>query len=332
MEESAKRPSRTSRIKGSIYGVAVTDALGGPVEFKRRGTFPLVTKYRYNGNFDLAPGTWTDDTSMTLCLGQSLIEKSGVFDPLDQVSKFVAWSKNGYMSATGECFDIGITTSTALSYWSKLIQSSPADTAYEIGQKGIVQGLGSQRNCGNGSLMRTSAIALVYHESPSVMEKNARLSSDLTHPYKTNSEACVLYTSLIAGSLKGSSKAELASKVSCFDYKVDDLRARLSGYVSIDSFVAKLEDQISSSGYVIDTLEAALWSFFTTENFREGALKVVNLGSDADTVGAVYGGLAGAFYGLEAIPDEWLVGLEKREMVEEVAEGLAKLQVQPDEG
>ena len=107
----------SSRIRGSLYGVAVADALGGPVEFCRRGSFKPVTGYRYNNNFNLAPGTWTDDTSMTLCLAQSLVEKEGKFVIRDQIRKYKEWKGRGYMSATGKCFDIGNATRQALGIW-----------------------------------------------------------------------------------------------------------------------------------------------------------------------------------------------------------------------
>ena len=111
--------SLAARIRGSIYGVAVTDALGGPVEFQKRGTFPLVTSFRYNANFDLAPGCWTDDTSMTLCLAQSLIDTNGVLNKEDQIKKYIKWYDQGYMSATGKCFDIGNATRIALQTWKE---------------------------------------------------------------------------------------------------------------------------------------------------------------------------------------------------------------------
>lgn len=110
--------STASRIRGSLYGVAVTDALGGPVEFCPRGSFTPVTSFRHNDNFNLPPGTWTDDTSLTLCLAQSLIDTKGQFVAQDQVRKYVRWSEEGYMSATGSCFDIGMATRVALQIWN----------------------------------------------------------------------------------------------------------------------------------------------------------------------------------------------------------------------
>lgn len=116
--------SPSSRIRGSLYGVAICDALGGPVEFRARGSFPLITKFRYNSNFDLAPGTWTDDTSMTLCLAQSIVERDGAFVVHDQIRKYVSWKETGYMSATGECFDIGNATREALGIWNRSMEDT----------------------------------------------------------------------------------------------------------------------------------------------------------------------------------------------------------------
>jgi len=114
----------SSRIRGSLYGAAIVDALGGPVEFRRRGTFRLVTGFRYNGNFDLAPGTWTDDTSMTLCLAQSLVEREGRFVVYDQIGKYMRWMEEGYMSANGKCFDVGMATREALGIWKDFTESA----------------------------------------------------------------------------------------------------------------------------------------------------------------------------------------------------------------
>ncbi|KAK2759802.1 hypothetical protein FQN54_002536 [Arachnomyces sp. PD_36] len=325
-------PNIQSRIKGSIFGVAVTDALGGPVEFMPRGVFPEVTGFRHNETFDVPPGTWTDDTSMTLCLAQALIDaKGGDFVPQAAIRNYVNWFKNGYLSATGDCFDIGAGTTKALMIWDEYLFSAKSKVekddpvGHEGGQPLIDKALKREMFCGNGSLMRVAPIGLVYHRDLDLALCNAALSSDATHPYPTCAECCMLYTRLIVNSLKGATKETLASEIACIDLRDPKLRDRLSRYKGIEDWVARDESGIKSSGYVVSTIEASLWAFFTTNSFRKGALKVVNLGDDADTVGAVFGGIAGAYYGFESIPEEWIEGLQKKEVVAEIADGLASL-------
>jgi ADP-ribosylglycohydrolase len=173
--------------------------------------------------------------------------------------------------------------------------------------------------------MRVAPIPLIYHRNPSVALQNAHLSSQLTHPHPTNTEACQIYTHLITLALSAASKADLAHALTTYPFTCAPLRARFAKYTDEASFALVPEAQIQSSGFVVATLEAALWAFFTTDGFRAGALKAVNLGDDADTVGAVYGGLAGAFYGVEAIPVEWMEGLVKRDLIDDVVQSLVGL-------
>ena len=174
--------------------------------------------------------------------------------------------------------------------------------------------------------MRVVPIPLIYHRNPALALRNAHLSSQVTHPHPTNTEACQIYTTLVMLALSPTtSKADLAQAVTTYPFTSKPLRERFAKYTDLASFALVSEAEIQSSGYVVATLEAALWSFFTTSGFREGALKAVNLGDDADTVGAVYGGLAGAFYGVEDIPTEWMDGLMRRDLVDEVVEGMVKL-------
>ncbi|KAL8804847.1 MAG: hypothetical protein Q9182_002341 [Xanthomendoza sp. 2 TL-2023] len=319
--------STASRVRGSLYGVAVCDALGAPVEFCRRGSFPAVTGFRENPNFDLQPGCWTDDTSMTLCLAQSLVESQGQFTPHDQVTRYIKWENDGYMSSIGKCFDIGNATGIALSIWSEELSSNSGSDpeVMEKGQLAIDKALKYKVQCGNGSLMRVSPIGLVYHRDHAKAMGYAAASSQLTHPYPTNLEACSIYTKLIASTFQDLSKSDLASIISDWSFTDPDLKARFGKYEKRERWTEVGEEQISSSGYVVHSLEASLWAFFTTNSFEEGALKVVNLGDDADTVGAIYGGIAGAFYGLEAIPPAWLKGLEAKSVVDDVVESLVVL-------
>ena len=173
--------------------------------------------------------------------------------------------------------------------------------------------------------MRVSPIALFYHRDLALALQNAVRSSHITHPYATNSEACKIYTELIVRVLGSVSKEELVSALASYTFEDPDLRLRFKKYSNLLSFQKTKEQEISSSGYVIDTLEASLWAFFTTSTFEEGALKAVNLGGDADTIGAIYGGIAGAYYGVENIPQTWISRLESHETVSKVVEGLVTL-------
>ncbi|KAL8943991.1 MAG: hypothetical protein Q9216_000700 [Gyalolechia sp. 2 TL-2023] len=312
--------SAAARIRGSLYGVAVCDALGAPVEFCGRGTFPPVTGLQYNANFDLPPGCWTDDTSMTLCLAPSLVDNKGNFVPQDQVKKYIRWFQKGYMSSVGECFDIGNATQHALRIWTETSAEQ-----MEQGQMDVDKALKKKTQCGNGSLMRVSPIALVFHGDPSRAIEYPALSSQVTHPYPTNAEACKIYTKLVAATFNDIAKADLASIIANWTFEDPDLKSRFEKYTGVKSWQETDAQNISSSGYVVHSLEASLWAFFTSGSFEAGALKVVNLGNDADTVGAIYGGIAGAFYGIEGLPESWLDGLEGKSTVNAVVEGMVAL-------
>ena len=173
--------------------------------------------------------------------------------------------------------------------------------------------------------MRVAPIGLVFFKDMDLALKNAAISSDVTHPYPRCAESCMIYTKTIVLAMNGMDKENLAKEIANTTFTDAVLRQTLEIYKSTKDWEERREDQIKSSGYVISTLEAALWAFFTTETFKDGALKVVNLGYDADTVGAVYGGLSGAYYGIEAIPTEWTEGLLKRPVIESIASGLASL-------
>ncbi|WEW54880.1 hypothetical protein PRK78_000307 [Emydomyces testavorans] len=322
--------SRESRIKGSIFGVAVVDALGGPVEFQPRGSFPAVVSYQHNATFNVPPGTWTDDTSMTLCLAQALIDFKGIFVSQAAIRNYIQWWKHGYLSATGYCFDIGNGTAVALRTWKSYFERNSNvrkddPQAHEAGQPEIDKALNYGRFCGNGSLMRVSPVGLVHFYNIDLALSVAARSSRVTHPYPVCAECCMLYTKLIVRAMNGGTKEALAQEFASSAFIDEKVKERFCGYAGINNWKAKDESEISSSGYVISTLEAALWSFFTTNLFRDGALKVVNLGDDADTVGAVYGGLAGAFYGFDCIPSEWVDGLQRKDLVEQISSGVIAL-------
>ncbi|EPS45033.1 hypothetical protein H072_949 [Dactylellina haptotyla CBS 200.50] len=338
-----------SRIKGAIHGVAVGDALGGPVEFQRRGTFGKVTGYQMNMNFNLPPGCWTDDTSMTLCLAQSFIT-ARTFSALDQLQNYIAWHKSGYLSVSDYCFDIGNLTLQTLGYWNSRLprkntnESSSShsdhgpisDEALATLQTNLNKNFKRSIFCGNGSLMRTVPIGLFYFSSsPEEITKYSHLASELTHPYPTNGEACAAYCILVAYTLSSSpntpSKQDMFAKFKEFQFDDPTLKSRFETYDTLADIRDRPEKNISSSGYVVNSLEAALWAFFSTDSYQEGCIRVVNLGDDADTVGAIYGGLAGAYYGLDAIPADWKEGLVKKEVVGRIADELYQVIIEREQ-
>ena len=305
------REEIVDRSYGSLIGLAVGDAMGAPLEFKSPGSFEPVNDMMGDGPHHLEPGEWTDDTSMALCLAESLIE-TGKFDPVDQLSRYFHWYHDGYLSVNDKCFDIGNTTREALMIFEESGEPYP--------------GPENEYSAGNGSLMRLSPVPLFYMSSPKDAIEMSGKSSKTTHNHILAVDACRYMGGLIQGALIGKSKEELLSgKYSLIeDYwdnnpletKIDDLAS--------GSFKKNEPPEIRGRGYVVKSLEAALWAFYKSNTFEEGCLLAVNLGDDADTTGAIYGQLAGAYYGFNNIPVKWRKKLAKIEMIESIIEKLLK--------
>lgn len=280
------------RYYGSLMGLAVGDALGMALEFCPPGSFTPVTEILGGGRLHLPPGYWTDDTSMALCLAESLVECQG-FDPIDQLKRYLRWYREGYFSSTGKCFDIGSTVRTALTAFERSGQPYCGPT--------------DPRTAGNGSLMRLAPVPLYYANQPSLAIEKAAASSRTTHGALEAIDACRYFAALLVGAVNSVAKKELLDKLYS---PIPDIwqQAPLTPKIkeiAAGSFKQKNPPDIRGTGYVVDTLEAALWAFYHSSTFRQGALLAVNLGEDADTTGAVYGQLAGAYYGLTNIPDNW---------------------------
>jgi ADP-ribosyl-[dinitrogen reductase] hydrolase len=294
-----------NRYRGALLGLACGDALGTTNEFKPPGSFALLTMMSGGGPFNLAAGEWTDDTSMALCLGQSLLECRG-FDPQDQMERYVRWWDDGYLSSNGRCFDIGITVSGAL---SKYLQTGEP-----------FAGSTDPHSAGNGSLMRLAPIPLAFRAKPEQAIWYAAESSRTTHGAPAAIDACKLYTAMILAALSGASKEEILSPTLYHGSLVLEIREIADG-----SFKQRNPPLISGSGFVVRSLEAALWAFYRSSSFEKGALFAANLGDDADTTAAVYGQLAGAFHGVDAIPAKWLEKLAMREFITNLADELLAL-------
>lgn len=289
----ADASDQTNRCRGALLGLALGDTLGVPLEFSPRDQ-RTVSGIEGGGPFKLAPGDWTDDTSMACCLAYSLIKTKG-FDPAHQMQCYSYWYRYGAYSSTGNCFDIGNATRAAL---EKFLQTGEA-----------YAGSDDPRSAGNGSLMRLAPVPVFYFDSFEKTVHYSSLSSQTTHKAIEAIDACRYFGALIYGALHGVSKEEL----------LNGLYSPIEGYweanpltfaintVAKGSYKTKSRDEISSSGYVVHTLEAALWAFYNTDTFRDGVLAAVNLADDSDTVGAVYGQLAGAYFGEAALPIEWIL-------------------------
>jgi ADP-ribosylglycohydrolase len=300
-----------ARYRGSLLGLAVGDALGTTLEFSAPDTFTPITDLAGGGPFGLRPGEWTDDTAMALCLAESLIECRG-FDPVDQVRRYVRWYREGHLSSTGACFDIGNTVRAALERFERTGEAYSGST--------------DPATAGNGSLMRLAPVPLAFARDPGEAVARAAESSRTTHGALEAVDACRYLAALIVGALQGRSKAELLGDT--FEPVAGLWAAPLApriAEIAAGSFRHREPPAVRGTGYVVACLEAALWAFHRTETFREGALVAVNLGEDADTTGAVYGQLAGAYYGEAGIPEAWRQRLARRETIEAYAEGLWRL-------
>ena len=298
-----------SRYRGALLGLAIGDALGTTLEFQRPGTFEPITDMVGGGPFGLEPGQWTDDTSMALCLAASLVANGG-FDARDQMDRYLRWWHEGYMSSTGECFDIGRTVSAALRIYEHTGDpfSGPTD----------------KRTAGNGSLMRLAPIPLFYCRDPERAIHDAAESSRTTHGAREAVDACRYFAGLLIGALQGRSKEELlAAGYSPLPglWERQPLAPAIAS-IADGSFQEREPPAIRGGGYVVHSLEAALWAFHRSEDFMAGALLAVNLGEDADTTGAIYGQIAGAYYGESGIPSSWVERLCMREVIRELADRL----------
>ena len=302
-------PAVRDRFRGCLLGLAAGDALGTTLEFRPPGSFEPITDMVGGGPFDLQPGQWTDDTSMALCLATSLLECDG-FDPEDQMQRYLRWVGQGYLSSTGTCFDFGRTVARALAkfirYHDPYSGSTDPDTA------------------GNGSLMRLAPVPMYFAADAAEAIARAADSSRTTHAAHEAVDACRYYAGLLVGALRGIDKDTLLSPRYCpveGFWERDPLVHEIDR-VAAGSFKFLDPPDIKGTGYVVDALEAALWAFHHSNGFREGALLAVNLGDDADTTGAIYGQIAGAHYGAEAIPADWRSKLTMLTEITELADGL----------
>ena len=291
---------RRDRALGALLGLACGDAVGTTVEVRTRCSFAPLADMVGGGPYELQPGQWTDDTSMALCLAASLAHCNG-FDAIDQMNRYVNWWRVGYFSSTGDCFDIGMTTQRALQRY--------LDTGDPIA------GSTEPNTAGNGSLMRLAPVALFFHPDLDATLRHARLSSATTHGAPEALDCCELLAVQLHAALAGADKAAVlraGERLAFATPRVQRLAAQAHGEQALDA--------LESSGYCVASLEAALWCFAREHDFASTVLAAANPGDDADTVAAIAGQLAGAFYGRSGIPAAWLEKLAMSDEIEELAE------------
>ena len=308
-----------------IMGIIIGDALGCPVQFMERDELKergLVTEMEGHGTYDMPVGTWTDDGSMTIATLDS-INALGKIDLEDIMTSFVDWYEDGEYTPFGEPFDIGNTCSFAIE-------------AYEKDHDLLTCGRTSDRSNGNGSLMRIIPVCLYAYEKGLTDDdaiKYVHAVSGLTHNHARSKMACGLYYFCVCAVLEGDGnlRDRLQNGMDQgFAYYEKDIanRVELSYYGrlrDLSEFADKEESEIKSTGYVVDSLEAAIWSLINTDSFKECELKAVNLADDSDTIGAIAGGLAGLYYGYESMPEEWLSVIQRREWIEEMCSKAEKV-------
>ncbi|PQA94742.1 hypothetical protein B0A69_09855 [Chryseobacterium shigense] len=303
-------------VKAGIFGVCIGDALGVPVEFKKREDlkrFP-VTGYLEFMSWNQPKGTWSDDSSLTLCIADVLtkgydLEKIG--------ESFVKWNKYGHWTAHGRLFDIGGTTRHSI---ARLIKGESARFSGNI----------FEEDNGNGSLMRTLPLAFYLKDEGDIEKiyQTVKEVSAITHGHFRSVFACFIYIIFAIELIKGKNKKEAYLHVQkvALEYSVihefNPKEIELFHRILKNDISIYPEDEIKSGGYVLHSLEASLWCFLHSETYAEAVLKAVNLGEDTDTTGAITGGIAGIYYGFENIPEGWVSDLVRKEDIEVLCEKL----------
>ncbi|CAF0881421.1 unnamed protein product [Adineta steineri] len=328
------------RIKGSLIGMALGDAVGAHVEFRPYEYLEQnpVKDLVGGGTWGLTKGQFTDDTSMALCLAMSLLARHD-FVPYDQLVRYKWWHQYGYMSSTGKCFDIGAATRQSLEEFSRRQGSFakkhniPVERLDFLSNTELLDefkvNCSSKGVAGNGALMRLAPVSLFFHANPEAAVEFSGISGRITHGDKKAYDACRYYGALICAALKDYEKSDLLDKDFYKKHKhwfgntplCDEIKKIAEGSYQKEG---GYQDGIRGKGYIVNALEAALWAFWSDENsFEKGVLDAVNLGDDTDTTAAIYGQLAGAYYGYKELPKKWVKHVYAKQFILNVSEWIA---------
>lgn len=307
---------KTSPVHGALFGVAIGDALGVPAEFKNREALRLDPIQDFIGykSHNQPPGTFSDDSSLTFCLAESLCKG---YDLQDLASRFVQWRENAYWAAGGVVFDIGMTTHRAIS-------------RLKTGTRPSLAGDFDEDCNGNGSLMRI--MPLLFYIRDHDIEKRYEIIKDVssvTHGHIRSVIACFYYLEFALEILKGQDKltayANTGKAVHEFIVNKRIMQDEINLFAPLlqEDIIKQNIDTIPSHGYVMNTLKASMYCFMTTENYRDATLMAVNLGNDSDTTAAVTGGLAGLYYGFDSIPEKWRSEVKRSDDIKDLCDRLS---------
>lgn len=302
-----------SIVKDSLYGFIVGDAMGVPVEFEDREKLinkPVTSMLGY-GSHDVEAGVYSDDTSMTLATMDSIIKQNGIINYNDIADKFCNWVNNNEYTATNKIFDIGMTTKYALiKYFNNKIDAT------------MCGGTNINEN-GNGSLMRMLPIAL-YCFYKNIKDDNeiftlVKNSSSITHAHDISILGCYIYVRYVISLLETKNKISSYNFIKKLDYSmfIEEVKLEYSRILFSDISTLNIND-VNSSGYVVDTLEAVFWIILNCSNYNESIIGAINLGGDTDTIGAITGSIAGILYGYDNISKRWISKLKNKDYIDEI--------------
>ncbi len=313
---------KSNKVIDALLGIAIGDAVGVPFEFSSREKMKLnpAKEMMGYGTYNQLPGTWSDDSSLTFCLAESLIEG---YDLKDISEKFIQWKNRAYWSARGEVFDIGITTAKAITRLQQIIDDGNLE---ELKRQKYY---GNEYDNGNGSLMRIFPL-LFYIKGKTIQEQFEIIweVSALTHRHIRAAMSCLIYLKLAEKLLEGKDKDIAYSEMRTIILKFwDDMefsnkeREHFSRIIQNDIRETKIDD-LKTGGYVIEVLESSIWFFLQKKSYQETILSIINLGHDTDTSAAIAGGLAGIYYGWKGMPEYWIASIARMEDIMDLGEQL----------
>lgn len=309
---------KSNKVTDTLLGVAIGDAVGVPYEFSSREEMqanPATDMIGY-GTYNQPKGTWSDDSSLTFCLAESLV---GAYDLKDMSEKFIRWVDEAYWTAHAQVFDIGITTSIAIARLREIIEEEDLD---ELKQQ---KHYGNDRDNGNGSLMRI--IPLLFYIKGKPIKEQFHIVwevSALTHRHVRAAMSCMIYLKLAEKLLKGKDKieayTEMRKEIMRFWDEMEfpeKERKHFNKLIQNDIRDTHI-DNLKTGGYVIEVLESSIWFFLNNDSFKDTILSIINLGHDTDTSAAIAGGLAGLYYGQEEMPQEWVASIARLDDIVEL--------------